>query len=181
MDSIAVNSEAVASTFSRLSNPVWYVAYTCPRHEKRVAQQVVDRGMRSFLPIYRSIRRWKDRRKELELPLFPGYCFVQIAIEQRIDLLRVPGVIDLVTFQGKPAPISHTEMEALIRSDRVGGLQPHPYLKVGRKVRVQNGPMAGIEGIFVRRKDRVRIVISVTLIQRAVVLEMDESDVEIVD
>jgi transcription antitermination factor NusG len=122
----------------------WYVARTLPRHEKKVSQLAAERELSSFLPVYRSIRRWKDRRKELELPLFPGYCFVQMEIQHKLRLLQLPGVVDLVLFQGKPAPVSAEEMEILCHSLRSAKLQPHPYLKTGRRVRVQHGPMAGL-------------------------------------
>jgi transcription antitermination factor NusG len=166
------------STREAPSDP-WYVTYTSPRHEKHVARQLEERGISSFLPLYKSTRRWKDRKKELELPLFPSYVFAQIQLERRVDLLRIPGVVSLVSFQGRPVPASLAEIETLQRG--MGGssvLRPHPYLKVGRKVRVQHGPMTGLEGIFVRWKDRVRIVVSITLIQRSVAVEVDEADVE---
>ncbi len=158
----------------------WYVARTLPRHEKRVAQLAAERKLPSFLPTYHSIRRWKDRRKELELPLFPGYCFVKMELQHKLRLLQLPGVVDLVLFQGKPAPVSDEEMKSLCHSLQGARLQPHPYLKAGKRVRVQHGPMTGLEGIFVRWKDRERIVISITLIQRSVAVEVDESDTEVI-
>jgi len=161
------------------SNLPWYVTYTCPRHEKHVARQFERRGISFFLPLYKSMRRWKDRKKQIELPLFPGYVFVQMNSEHRADLLRVPGVVHLVTFQGKPVPVAGAEFDTL-RQGLLGSsvLRPHPYLKAGRKVRIRNGSMAGIEGIFVRRKDRARVVLSISLIARSVAMEIDETDVE---
>jgi transcription antitermination factor NusG len=157
----------------------WYVAYICPRHEKYVAQQLAQRNIGSFLPLYSSVRRWKDRRKRLELPLFPGYVFVQMTDRNRLDILRLPGVVQFVCFQGKPAAVSLAQIDALRRG--MSGsvvVQPHPFLQAGRRVRIVNGPMAGVEGIFVRRKDQVRIVISISLIQRSVAMEIGEADVE---
>ena len=157
----------------------WYVTYTCPRHEKYVAQQLTEREIGSFLPLYTSVRRWKDRRKCLELPLFPGYVFVQMTDRNRLDILRLPGVVQIVSFQGKPAPVPLAEIDAL-RRGMAGSVvvQPHPFLQAGRRVRIIDGPMAGVEGIFVRRKDQVRIVISISLIQRSVAMEIGEADVE---
>jgi transcription antitermination factor NusG len=157
----------------------WYAAYTCPRHEKYVAQQLVQRHIGSFLPLYSSVRRWKDRRKRIVLPLFPGYVFVQMTERNRLDILRLPGVVQLVSFQGKPAAIAPVEIEAL-RRGTTGSVvvQPHPYLKEGRRVRIVNGPMAGTEGIYVRRKREMRLVISISLIQRSVAMEIGEADVE---
>lgn len=166
-------------TQSTCSEGRWYAAYTCPRHEKYVAHQLAERKIGSFLPLYSSVRRWKDRRKRLELPLFPGYVFVQMTEQNRLEVLRLPGVVQFVCFQGKPAPVASSEIEALRRgtTDSIV-VRPHPYLQAGRKVRISNGPLAGAEGIFVRRKQKARLVISISLIQRSVSMEIGESDVE---
>lgn len=166
------------SDFAHADSP-WYAAYTCPRHEKYVVQQLVDRHIGSFLPLYSSVRRWKDRRKRLELPLFPGYVFVQMTESNRLDILRLPGIVQLVCFRGKPTAIAPAEIEAL-RRGTTGCLvvQPHPYLKEGRRVRIISGPMAGTEGLFVRRKQQTRLVVSISLIQRSVAMEIGEADVE---
>jgi len=157
----------------------WYAAYTSPRHEKKIAQQMEENRIECFLPLYRSVRRWKDRRKQLDLPLFPGYIFVRIALKDRLQVLQVPGVVQFINFSGKPAVVPDSEIEALSRG-LSGGLyaQPHPYLKIGRRVRVHSGPLSGVEGILVRRKDKFRIVLSIHLIQRSVAVEVDESEVE---
>lgn len=157
----------------------WYVAYTRPRHEKNVAYQLQERGVRSFVPLYSSVRRWKDRRKRLELPLFPGYVFVQFALRCRLDLSRLPGVVDLIRFQGKPVPVVSREIEALLQGLTAATVvHPHPYLQAGRKVRIQRGALDGVEGIFVQRRGKTRVVLSVSLIQRSVAVEVEEADVE---
>jgi transcription antitermination factor NusG len=157
----------------------WYAAYTNPRHEKRVGQQMEGNRIDSFVPLYKAVRRWKDRRKRLELPLFPGYVFVHMALKDRLQVLRLPGVVQLVSFNGKPAPLPDTEIEALRdRLARNVHVEPHPYLKLGRRVRVHSGPMAGLEGILVRRKDKFRVVISIHMIQRSIAVEVDESEIE---
>jgi transcription antitermination factor NusG len=157
----------------------WYAAYTNPRHEKQVAVQMDRKSIECFLPVYRSVRRWKDRRKELELPLFPGYVFVHIALRDRLQVLQSPGVVQFVSFHGKPAPLESAEIETLRNGlSRNALAQPHPYLKVGRRVRIHSGPMAGMEGVLVRRKDRFRVVLSIHLIQRSVAVEVDESEIE---
>jgi transcription antitermination factor NusG len=157
----------------------WYVAYARPRHEKHIARQLAERGVGSFVPLYTSVRRWKDRRKRLELPLFPGYVFVQIALQCKLDLLRLPGVVDLVRFQGRPVPVLSGEIESL-RQGLSGAclVHPHPYLQAGRKVRIRGGVLQGVEGIFVRRRGQTRIVLSVSLIQRSVAIEIEEADLE---
>jgi transcription antitermination factor NusG len=167
-----------AGDFTYPGNP-WYAAYTCPRHEKYVAQQLIRRQIGSFLPMYSSVRRWKDRRKRIDLPLFPGYVFVQMNERNRLDILRLAGVVQLVCFQGKPAAIAPSEIEAL-RHGSSGSvvIQPHPYLKEGRRVRIISGPMIGTEGIYVRRKQQTRLVISISLIQRSVAMEIGGAEVE---
>jgi transcription antitermination factor NusG len=157
----------------------WYAAYTNPRHEKQVARQLDRNGIESFVPLYRSIRRWKDRRKELELPLFHGYVFVHLALRDRLQVLQVPGVVHLVSFKGKPAPLDAASVEALRNGlSRNALVQPHPYLKIGLRVRIHSGPMAGMEGLLVRRKDKFRVILSIHLIQRSVAVEVDESEIE---
>ncbi len=156
----------------------WYAAYTHPRHEKRVAQQMEGNRIQCFLPVYKSVRRWKDRRKQLELPLFPGYVFVRIALRDRLQVLQLPGVVHLVSFNGKPAVLADSEIESLRGLTQNYGVEPHPYLKAGRRVRVHSGPMAGVEGILVRRKEKFRVVLSIHLIQRSVAVEVDETEVE---
>lgn len=157
----------------------WYAAYTYAKHEKKVAQQLEERSVESFLPTYRSVRRWKDRRKVLELPLFPSYVFVQLGVKNRLDLLRLPGVLGLVCFQGRPAPVEKAEIENLRHglADRTI-VHPHPYLKAGRKVRIRSGSMAGVEGVLIRKKDCTRVVLSISLLQRSVSIDIDEADVE---
>jgi transcription antitermination factor NusG len=159
--------------------PHWYAVYTCPRHEKSVALQMERQHVPSFLPLYKSVRRWKDRRKQLELPLFPGYVFVQLALKDRLQVLQTSGVVQLVSVNGKPAPLADLEVEAL-RTALARNIvaEPHPYLRLGRRVRVGNGPLAGLEGILVRRKDRFRVVLSVHLIERSVAVEVDESEIQ---
>ena len=157
----------------------WYALYTCPRHEKRVAEQIEQRRISCFLPMYRSVRRWKDRRKELELALFPGYVFVCIALQDKLQVLKVPGAVRLVTFNGQPAALPEQEIECLRkRQSNSSKFEPHPYLRVGRRVRVRSGPMLGLEGIIRRNKDKCRVVFSLDLIMRSVSVEVDEADLE---
>jgi transcription antitermination factor NusG len=159
--------------------PRWYAAYTSANHEKRVALQLVERSVEHFLPLYESVRRWKDRRMKLQMPLFPGYVFVRLALRDRLRVLQVPGVARLVGFNGLPCALPDSEIEAMQTClDRKAYLEPHPYVQVGRRVRVKCGPLAGLEGIVVRKKNRVRFVISLDLIQRSVAVEVEAADVE---
>jgi transcription antitermination factor NusG len=171
-----LTSSSLAETFDRLE---WYAVYTNARHEKRVTEYLVGRSVECYLPPYRSVRRWQDRRKEVELPLFPGYLFVRIAYRSRLQVLTAPGVVQIISFDGKPAPIREAEIETLRQGlSHSTGFEPHPYLKVGKRVRVRSGPLSGIEGILLRRKDGFRLVLSIELIMRSVATEVDEADVE---
>lgn len=157
----------------------WYALYTCARHEKHVAEQIKQRSISCFLPLYRSVRRWKDRRKELDLALFPGYVFVHVAPQDRLRVLRLPGVVRFVSLNGHPVPVPEAEMGCLMNGMRIGvRLEPHPYLTAGRRVRVKYGPLAPAQGILVRRKDKFRVVLSLDLIMRSVSVEVDEADIE---
>ncbi|MGD0791459.1 MAG: UpxY family transcription antiterminator [Terriglobales bacterium] len=176
---IGVPGEALASTGELLPVERWYAVSVRPRHEKSVARHLEHRGLSCFLPLYRSVRRWKDRRKELDMALFPGYVFVNLNTRDRSGVLRAPGVLRFVTFQGQPAAVPDSEIRAL-ESSLSAGLrpQPHPYLRQGAKVRVKRGPLVGAEGIMIRRKERFRLVLSIDLIMRSVMFEVDEADVE---
>jgi len=157
----------------------WYVAYTSANHEKRVAAQLGVRAVEHFLPLYESVRRWKDRRMKLQLPLFPGYVFVRLALRDRSQVLQVPGVANLVGFGGAPVALPQGEIETLRASLAYGvRAEPHPYLRIGRRVRVRAGSLAGLEGILVRRRNRARFVISVDLIMRSVAVEVAGLDLE---
>ncbi len=156
----------------------WYAVYTSPRHEKRVERQMYYRGIECFLPVYNSVRRWKDRRKELQLPLFPGYVFVHLALKERLHIVQLPGVIEFVSCGARPAALPESEIEALRSGLHYACAQPHSYLRAGRRVRVHSGPIAGLEGILLRKKDKLRVVISIELIHRSIVVEVDEDALE---
>ena len=159
--------------------PRWYAAYTSANHEKRVAQQLGVRSVEQFVPLYESVRRWKDRKVRLQLPLFPGYVFVRLALRDRLQVLGVPGVARLVGFNGLPSALREEEIEAIKRSLACGlRAEPHPYLTVGRRVRIVRGPLMGLEGLIVRRKKGIRFIISLELIQRSVAVEIEAADLE---
>jgi transcriptional antiterminator NusG len=155
----------------------WYAAYTSANREKRVVEQLGARGVSHFLPLYSSVRQWKDRRVTLQMPLFPGYVFVRMALCDRLQVQQIPGVAKLVGVSGLPTALPEEEIE-LVRMSLENGVraEPHPFLTVGRRVRVINGPMAGLQGILRRRKGQARLVVSVEVIQRAMSVEIDEAD-----
>ncbi len=156
----------------------WYAVYTAARHEKRVAEQLERRRVECFLPLYEAVHRWKDRRARVTLPLFPSYVFVRIALPDRLQVLQVPSVVRLVSFQGEPTPLPDSEIEVLRRGLAQTHAMPHPYLKVGRRVRIKSGPFQGMEGILKRRKDNFRLVLSLDLIMRSIVLDIDAAVIE---
>lgn len=159
--------------------PHWYAAYTCAQHEKRVAQQLDGRGVVHYLPLYEAVHRWKDRRKLVQLPLFPGYVFVRIPLRNRLDVLCLPGVVRLVGFNGAPTPLPEQEVEGLRRALTEGvRAEPHPYLRVGRRVRITGGPLVGREGILKRWKGALRVVLSLELIQRSILVDIEALFVE---
>lgn len=157
----------------------WYAAYTRANHEKRVAEQLVHRSVEHFLPCYSSVRRWKDRKVCLQMPLFPGYVFVRIGLRDQLRVREVPSVACLVGFDGTPMALPDEEIQAM-RNGLSQGVcaEPHPYLNVGRHVRIAAGPLVGLEGILLKRKSRTRVVISLQLIMRSVAVEVDPADVQ---
>jgi transcription antitermination factor NusG len=157
--------------------PRWYAAYTSANHEKCVADQLGVREVEHLLPLYASVRRWKDRRVTLQMPLFPGYVFVRLALCNRFQVLQIPGVVHLVSFGGHPAPVPEEDVRA-IRNCLTHGhhVEAHPYMQAGRRARVKSGPLQGLEGIILRRKNRTRFILSFDLIMRSVAVEIDEID-----
>lgn len=157
----------------------WYAAYTLANHEKRVMQQFTERSVEHFLPLYESVRRWKDRKVKLQLPLFPGYVFVRLALGDRLRVLQIPSVVRLVGFNGHPVALPDREIEALRTSVAMQlRAEPHPYLTVGHRVRIKSGPLAGVEGILLRKKNAFRVVLSLDFILRSAAVEVDVSDIE---
>ena len=163
-----------------LVTPRWYAAYTRARHEKRVADQLAQRTVQTFLPLYSSMRRWKDRRITLQLPLFPSYLFVRLALCDRLRVLQVPGVVSLVGFNGMPAALPPLEVEALQKAlAQYVQAEPHPYLTAGRQVTIRSGPLQGLRGVLVRRKGAFRLVVSIHLISRSILVDADLADIEV--
>jgi len=177
--SASAHQVGVARAADPLYDPRWYAVYTCARHEKRVAEQLGERRVECFLPLYDAVHRWKDRRVHVQLPLFPGYIFVHMPLRERLRVLELPSVVRIVGFNGEPTALPEQEIVSL-RDGLASQLraEPHPYLKVGRRVRVRRGPLAGRDGILLRKKDKLRLILSIDLIQRAMAVEVDAADVE---
>jgi transcription termination/antitermination protein NusG len=161
------------------SIPQWFAAHVRCHHEKTTAEHMRGRSIEHFLPTYETVRRWKDRQKQLSLPLFPGYMFVRVTLDQRLSVLVVPGVARLVGSENRPVPITDAEIERLktLRQHRIN-VEPHAYLAVAQRVRIVRGPLIGLEGVLLRRKGRVRLLISIDLIRQSALIEIDSADVE---
>jgi transcriptional antiterminator NusG len=156
----------------------WYAVHTRSRHEKRVHQGLLGRGLESFLPLWERWSRWKDRKQRVEFPLFPGYCFVRLDLGDQLLALTAPGVAGLVGFANGPAPIPEGEIAA-VRALVAGPLRydPHPFLTEGMEVEVSRGPLAGVRGRLVRKDRSARLVIAIPLIRQAAAVEIDAADV----
>jgi len=152
----------------------WYAAYTRHQHEKVVANMLVHKGIEVFLPLYPERSRWADRTKVLQKPLFPCYVFLHTDLRFRLAILQTPGVHFLVGGNSGPAPIPKEEIEAVQHAIESRLLvEPYPFLSVGDWVRVKAGPLAGIEGILVRKKNAERLILSVEMLQKSVAVELD--------
>jgi transcription antitermination factor NusG len=159
----------------------WYALVVKPQHEGKVfhgLENVPD--VERFLPTYKTKRMWSDRVKILDAPLFAGYCFARFRYpEQRVPVLRVAGVRSIVGFAGVPTALPEEEIESirtLVNSEL--SVQPWPFLRAGQKVRIEHGPLKGVEGVVVQRKDEWRMVVSVEILQRSVSVLVDRSFLE---
>jgi transcription antitermination factor NusG len=157
----------------------WWVLYTRHQHEKTVAEMLSAKGFEVFLPLYESIRRWKDRSKMLTLPLFPCYVFVRGGLNRRLQVVTTPGV-HMILFHGEHvAIIPETEIDAIrMAVEGPFRVEPHPFLKCGERVRVTRGSLEGVEGVLVRKKNLYRLVLSVNMMAQSVAVEIDAADVE---
>jgi len=159
----------------------WFAVYTTCRHEKRVARHLEERQIEHFLPLYRTQHRWKDGSRVLvDLPLFPGYVFVRIESRNRCGVLAVPGVVSMIGTATRPAPLSDLEVETLRAGLDPMRTEPHPLLIVGQRVRIKAGALAGVEGIVVRKKSGMRVVLTLSLLMQSIAIEVDGDDVELV-
>ncbi len=157
----------------------WYALYTRHQHEKTVAQLLSSKGFEVFLPLYSTVRQWKDRRKELSLPLFPCYVFLHGGLDRPLDIVSTPGVQHVVAWGSRPAPIPAAEIEALQLAVSASlRMQPHPFWEVGDRVRVVRGALEGIEGILVRKKNGFRLILSVEMLGKSVAVEVEATTVE---
>jgi transcription antitermination factor NusG len=152
----------------------WHAIRVRSRFEYTTASILRDKGYEQFLPLYRSRRRWSDRVKEIDMPLFPGYIFCRFDTSSPIGVLTTPGVVHIVSAGKNPLPVDVHEITALQEICRSGlPLQPWPYLEAGRRVSIERGPLAGTEGVVIEMKGRYRLVVSISMLQRSVAAEID--------
>jgi transcription antitermination factor NusG len=160
-------------------NAAWCAIYTRHQHEWVVADTLSAKGFEVFLPLYESVRRWKDRNKTLSLPLFPCYVFVRGGITRRLQVLSTPGVHMILYNGDHVAVIPESDLQVIRKTlDRSLHAEPHQYLKCGQRVRVKRGALEGVEGILDRKKSLSRLVISVDMLAQSVGVEIDVNDVE---
>lgn len=160
--------------------PSWYAVYTIVRHEKAVNLALTEKNIDTFLPIKKVVNRWKDRKKEVHIPLFPGYLFVNSSLENRLKILSTRGVIQILGINGFPTSVSNEQIES-IKSILETNLicDPCPYLTQGKEVIIIRGPLEGTSGRIVERKGEYRLILSMDLIKRSVSVEVDIDDVEL--
>jgi len=158
----------------------WFALRVKPQHEKVVSTMLASTGYQSFLPVYKHRSQRRGHREELELPLFPGYVFCSFDPLHRLPIVMIPGVVHVVSFGRAPVPIDDLEINSLrtvtelnLRAD------PHEFLQAGQRVRIVKGALAGVEGILLDRKKSFRLVMSITLLERSVMVEIDEDWVEV--
>jgi len=152
----------------------WYALQVRSKYECPVANALTSKGIDTFLPVYQVQRRWKDRLRESEQPLFPCYLFCRFDVSSRLPILVTPGVRAIISFGGGPARIDDKEMEAIQAIARSHlRAEPWPYLHVGDQVRIEKGPLAGLTGVLIRVKSSFRLVVSISLIQRSIAAEIE--------
>ncbi len=152
----------------------WFALRVKSRAEKMVAMIARNKGFEEFVPVYQSRRRWSDRFKSVELPLFPGYVFCRLNPEFRLPLLTIPGVMSFVGIGKIPVPIADGEIAAIQTAIGAGlTAEPYPFLEVGQRVRLAEGPLAGLEGLLVEVRKQQRLVVSVSMLKRSVAVEID--------
>lgn len=156
----------------------WHVIYTMPKAEKKIFSAFQQKGIEAFLPLYKDIRQWSDRKKKIEVPLFPNYIFVKVPPKERYQVLKVNGVIRYLTDEGKPSVVPEDTINS-IRIMLYGApvVSSNDYKK-GEKLRVTGGPMTGLCGVLVERKGKYRLAVSIDIMQRSVLIEVPTQNLE---
>jgi len=160
------------------ASPEWYAIWTRSRHEQVVRDQLEQKGVEAFLPTLPKWSRWKDRKKKIDWPLFPGYCFARFDLSERLPVLKCSGVVSIISFDGEIAPIPEQEITGIRRLvESELQYDPCPLIREGMMVEVTNGPLKGVIGRLIRKGAHARLILAVDLIGQAVSVEVDAADV----
>jgi transcription termination/antitermination protein NusG len=181
-----VKGETVASSGTKAGLGTltpWYAVRVKPNYEKPVAAALRGKGLEEFLPLFRSKRKWSDRVKVMDLPLFPGYVFCRLNLEERMPLITTPGFLYIVGVGKNPEPVDEAEIQAIQSVLRSGvGVTPWPSLVVGQKVQLKHGPLRGLVGVLTRiAANQIRMYVSVTLLKRSISVEVAPDWIQAVD
>ena len=161
----------------------WYAVYTRSNFEKRIAADLCARRIEAFLPLVEELHQWKDRRKRVQVPVFPGYVFTRFAdsARARLEILRATGAVRILGPEGRIEPIPDLEIEGIRRLLRANvPYFTHPFLREGAWVRVRQGALKDVEGLLVRVKNKTRLVLSISMLSQSVATEVDIRDVEVI-
>jgi len=156
----------------------WYALYVRSNHERATEQCLKGKGYPAFSPFYQILRKRSDRTKKLELPLFPGYVFCSFDAQKRLPILTTPGVVTVVGAGNVPEPVALEEIHSIQKVAESGrSVQPWPFLRQGQRVRIDAGPLSGTEGTLLKVKDELRLVVSITMLQRSMAVVVDQDSV----
>lgn len=157
----------------------WFALTVKSRHERAVSEQLAACSLEAYVPIFRSMRRWSDRVKAIQVPLFPQYVFSRFPVERRLTVIAFPSVSSIVSFGGVPCSITQREIDTLkLLTSQDYPLMPWPFVRMGQRVRVRQGPLFGLEGVLVREKAAYRVVVNVEMLERAVAVELERDLLE---
>jgi transcription antitermination factor NusG len=158
----------------------WYAVHTNSRCEKSVAAHLASKSIEHLLPLCDTIRRWRNGKHRVQLPLFPGYLFARLDATNRHRALEIPGLTYIVGRRGYPTPMQQEDIDRLMRGLQAGiAIDPYPYMTVGTRVEVRGGPFEGATGFVIRRRGKTRVIISIDLIMRAMAVEVDTADLSV--
>jgi transcription antitermination factor NusG len=176
----ATSQENMFDTHStdQMNGPRWYVLSVKHQHERRAERALGWKGFEALAPTYRARRTWSVRSKNLDLPLFSGYVFCRFDFAERIPVLDTPGIARIVGFGNGPAPVADEEIAAIkmVVASRLP-VRPWPHLKPGDRVRIEDGPLRGVEGTLLKEKDSLRLVLGVELLQRSIAVELEPESI----
>jgi transcriptional antiterminator NusG len=165
----------------QLQKKFWYAVYLKSRHEFKAEKKLLEKDIETFLPVIERIRQWKDRKKIVSFPLFPGYIFVNIPDDYNgmLSILKTPGVVHFITLKGKPFPIPEEQIISLKKLiENKEQIDPHPYISEGQQVRITSGPLAGVEGTLIEKLNHNFLVLSIDLIKQGAAVKIDAFEIE---